>query len=222
MQGQDRRLTVQLRMAAALGVPRHVGSAVPREHHVAKSVHAPLMIDWIRARWDPAVVVCFRHPLDVVASVLAAGNVGRSGDDIGGRLSRAAREVGTESYGVPLPTSGDRLPYVAWRVGLVMSVLADACRDNPAFHVVQHGETCEDPVGRFRDLVSGLGLTWTADTEAFVRTSNRPGTTWQTARVAHEQKDRWRTRLALSDARAASQVLRQFPIAARYEDQLSL
>src|SRR5215207_1515407 len=43
MQGQDRRLTVQLRMAAALGVPRHVGSAVPREHHVAKSVHAPLM-----------------------------------------------------------------------------------------------------------------------------------------------------------------------------------
>ena len=28
-------------------------------------------LDWLRANWDPVVIVCLRHPLDVVASGLA-------------------------------------------------------------------------------------------------------------------------------------------------------
>ena len=213
MQSSDRRLTPRLRLAAALAVPRH---RRPSPHRIVKSVHAPLMVDWLTARWDPAVVVCFRHPLDVVASVIEAGTGARTARGITRLLSPEALAVGTVRYRVPLPDGDDQVAYTAWRVGLVMSALLDTCRDHPDFHVVHHERVCEDPVGQLHALVDAVGLEWTADTEALVTDSNQPGTLWQTRRVAREQRDRWRTRLTPSDARLAAQVLSQFPIAARY------
>lgn len=215
MQSDEPRLTPRLRLAAALAVPRQGRAAAPRR--VVKSVHAPLMLDWITARWAPAVVVCFRHPLDVVASVIEAGTCGRTGGAITRLLSPAALAIGTERYAVPLPDGDGRVPYTAWRVGLVMSALTDACRARPEYHVVHHEQLCEQPVDRFREVVHAVGLEWTADTERFVTASNQPGTLWQTNRIAREQRDRWRTRLTPADARAAIEVLRRFPIAARYE-----
>jgi hypothetical protein len=220
MESTARRLTPRLRLAAALGVPRHLDPTVERANIVVKSVRAPFMLDWIRARWDPSVVVCFRHPLDVVASVLAAGNVGRSATAVFRRLPRDAREVGTDRYGVPFPTRDDRVEAIAWRVGLVMSYLEDECRAHPEFHVVEHARICEDPSVRLRELVAAVGLTWSEDTEAFVTGSNREGTTWETSRVASEQRDRWRSRLTPEQAQAASRIISGFPIAARYEDDL--
>jgi hypothetical protein len=207
----------RLRVAAALGVPSHLKLRVPPANYVVKSVHAPLMIDWIRRRWQPEVVVCFRHPLDVVASALAMGFLGRSGPFVLGSLSRAARSIGTDQFGVAIPTSDNLVATVAWRVGLVMSVLAEQCRQNPTFHVVDHEQTCADPVGHFRELVTSVGLTWTPATEAFVLDSNKSGAGWETNRLASEQSQRWRSRLPLSDARAAANILNQFPIAAHYE-----
>jgi hypothetical protein len=211
---------LRLHLAAALGVPRHLQPHVERQHHVVKSVHAPFMIDWIRSHWDPTVVVCFRHPLDVTASVLASGNVGRSGAVIVDRLSREAHAYGIEHYGVPIPTGDAKVAYVAWRVGLVMSKLADECRAHPEFHVVDHARVCKDPPARLRELVDAVGLTWTDDTEAFVASSDRPGTTWQTTRVASEQRDRWRSRLTPAEVSTAAEILAQFPIASRYEAEL--
>ena len=180
------------------------------------------MVDWIRARWSPTIVVCFRHPFDVLAGFLAIGILRGSGKALIQQMSAAARAYGTDFYGVPVPTGDNPVPYVAWRVGLVMSVLDDACRANPTFHVVEHEQTCDDPVGRFRELVSAVGLGWTADTEAFIVDSNRPGTRWERNRVASEQKDRWRDRLSAADVRAASRVLAQFSIATRYGADLSM
>jgi hypothetical protein len=214
MQSSERRLTPRLRLAAALAVPRQGRAPAPRR--VVKSVHAPLMLDWITARWDPAVVVCFRHPLDVVASVIEAGTCGRTGGAVTRLLSPAALAVGTDAYGVPLPDGDGQVAFTAWRVGLVMSALADACRAHPEYHVVHHEQLCEQPVERFRALVEAVGLEWTADTERFVTESNQPGTLWQTNRIAGEQQDRWRTRLTPADARVATEVLCRFPIAARY------
>lgn len=222
MESLARRLTPRLRLAAALGVPRHLSPDVEREHVVVKSVRVPFMLDWIRARWNPTVVVCFRHPLDVVASVLAVGNVGHSAEAIEQRLPPAARDYGTDHYGVPFPDDADRVRCLAWRVGLVMSRLDDARRANPEFHVVEHSRICEDPPARLRELVDAIGLTWTADTETFVLDSDQPGTVWQTKRVAGDQRDRWRTRLTPDDARAAAAVLRQFPIADRYASALDI
>jgi len=175
------------------------------------------MLDWITARWDPVVVVCFRHPLDVVASVIEAETGGRTGGAIRRLLSPDALTIGTDRYGVPLPVGDDQLPYTAWRVGLVMSALTDACRAHPEFHVVHHEQVCEHPVDRLRELVEAVGLEWTPDTERFVLDSDQPGVLWETNRIAREQHGRWRTRLTPADARVATQVLSQFPIADRYE-----
>jgi hypothetical protein len=112
--------------------------------------------------------------------------------------------------------------FLAWRAGLVMSRLEDACRANPEYHVVEHSRICEDPPARLHELVDAVGLTWTDETEAFVTGSNRPGSTWETSRVARDQRDRWRTRLTPEQAQAASRILAQFPIAARYEDDLAV
>jgi hypothetical protein len=220
MESPGKSVSLRLQLAAALGVPRHLQPHVDRDHHVVKSVHAPFMIDWIRARWDPTVVVCFRHPLDVIASVRAADIVGRSGGVIVSRMSRETRAYGLEHYGVPLPTDDDQVACLAWRVGLVMSRLADECRAHPEFHVVDHARICESPSERLRELVAEVGLSWTDDTEAFVASSNRPGTTWQTTRVASEQRDRWRSRLTPGEVSAASEIVAQFPIASRYDGDL--
>jgi hypothetical protein len=216
MQGERGRLTARLRVAAALGVPIGTVRDTTPEHRVVKSVHAPLMIEWIRARWDPVVVVCFRHPLDVVASAVAAGNLGRSGASIVGRIPLAARRLGTEHYGVPMPTD-DLVSCIAWRVGLVMSSLAESCEANPQFHVVDHATTCEDPVRRLQELVRALGLVGTSETERFVTASNRRGSTFEPARVAREQQGRWRHRLSVDDAHAARAILEQFPVAEHYD-----
>jgi Sulfotransferase family len=222
MRSTERHFTLRLRLVAACGVPAHTAAAMEAEHHVVKSVHAPLMIEWIRARWDPVVVVCFRHPLDVVASAVEARIAGGSAANLMRLLTPETRAVGTDHYGVPLPSGDDQAPYVAWRVGLVMSALDDACRDHPEFHVVDHEQVCANPVDRLRELVDAVGLTWTADTEAFVTESNRPGTTWTTNRIASELPGRWRTRLTPEQARSAADVLRQFPIAARYASELDV
>jgi hypothetical protein len=102
----------------------------------------------------------------------------------------------------------------------VMSVLDDARRAHPEFHLVEHQVVCEDPVGRFRELAGALGLEWSSGAEKFVAASNRPGGRWETNRVASEQKDRWRTRLSPDDIRSARHVLAQFPISTRYEADL--
>ncbi|HXY91057.1 MAG TPA: sulfotransferase, partial [Acidimicrobiia bacterium] len=63
------RVTARLRAAQITAVPRN--RAGDFSSRIVKSVRAQLALDWICARWSPTVVVCRRHPLDVVASALA-------------------------------------------------------------------------------------------------------------------------------------------------------
>jgi hypothetical protein len=214
-----RRIPIRLRAAGALAVPKHLQPGT--ENHVVKSVLAPFMIDWIRARWDPVVVVCFRHPLDVVASFIDVGLARTTRVGVIDRLSAAARAVGTDRFRVPIPPRDDIVACTAWRAGLVMSVLDEAVAQHPEFRVVNYEDVRPDPVGQLRALAEALGLEWTADTEDFVVRSNRPGVRFEIARVAELQLDRWRTRLTPAEASAASEVLAQFPIAARYAGQLA-
>jgi hypothetical protein len=220
MLAPNAQITLKVRLGAALAVPKHTGH--PVQHHVVKSVLSPFMLDWIRARWDPIVVICFRHPLDVVASFIDAGLARGAGRDVIARMSPESRAYGAEIYGVPEPSGDNLVEFVAWRVGLVMSVLDDARFKHPQFHVVEHEAVCADPVGQLRTLVDAVGLEWTSETEDFVLGSNRPGRRFEIARVAREQKGRWKKRLSPDDAHAAAHLLAQFPIANRYEADLPL
>src|SRR5207247_758089 len=66
----ERPRPARVAAAAILDVPAEPG---PNEHVVVKSVHAPLALEWVAARFEPAVVVVLRHPLNVIASLLELG-----------------------------------------------------------------------------------------------------------------------------------------------------
>jgi hypothetical protein len=210
----DAPIRLRLRLAAITAVPRHVGW--PVAHHVVKSVRAPFILDWLRAGWDPVVVVCFRHPLDVVASFVEMWMARRTGQELLAELTNEARQQARERFAVPEPTGTNPVAYVAWRAGVVMSMFEEACRDHPELHVFEHGLVCADPLGQLHELVDAVGLEWRPEVEEYIARSNQPGTRYQLTRVALEQQDRWRERLSRDDAKLAADVLSRFPISGRY------
>jgi hypothetical protein len=205
----DPHVTPSLRVARALAVPwRGKG-----EHHqIVKSIRLPFALEWVSARWRPAVICCRRHPLDVVASQLELGHE----VDLQW-LPPAARAVATERYGVAEPSRYGVVTGVAWRIGLSMSALDDACRAHPDFHVIDHEVLCRDPRAEFRRLFDAIGLEWSAGVESLIERSNRPGAGYETHRVASDQAGKWRDRMSADDARAAADVIAQFPIARLYD-----
>ncbi len=203
------KLSFRLRLVFALAVPRHLPDS-PR-HRVVKSIRSHFMLEWLLANWRPTVVVCRRHPLDVVASHMEMGF-----EPAPLYVSRIVSDEGERRFGVPVPP-WQRVLHYAWSVGVIMSVLDEAIAAHPEFHVFDHEDVCVDPVGRFGTLARALGLEWTADDDARVTASNRPGTGYQLRRVAADLPGSWRDRLTPEDARDAAAVLAQFPIAARYD-----
>jgi hypothetical protein len=204
------RITPRLRMVITLAVPRYLPPGT--QHHVVKSTRLAYSLDWVAANWQPTIVVCRRHPLDVVASRLEL-----FGEEPIEWIGATARARAADDFGVEEPPPRQYVACTAWRVGVVMSRFDAAADRDPHVRVAEHAELCADPVGRFRALVDDLGLQWTADTEAFVVDSNQAGRGLDMHRVATEQRDRWRTRLTSDDARIAARVLAQFPIAERYD-----
>jgi hypothetical protein len=202
----------RLRVAHACAVPRHLRLREPSRHRVVKSVRAQLMLEWVLANWSPRVVVCRRHPLDVVASRLEMDVFPIVPDAV----MRHVYDVGMRRFGVEQPPA-DRVLHHAWSVGANMSVLDDAVRAHPEFAVVDHEDLCADPIGRFRALAGALGLDWMADDEARLVAADRPGTGFELNRVAADVPGSWRQRLPPEDARAAAAMLRKFPIAERYD-----
>ena len=106
--------TLQLRVAARLAVPKHAPAG--RSTKVVKSVGAHFALDWLRANWDPVVIVCFRHPLDVVASGLAL-RIPYALE----WLAPTPRAQAHTRYGVAEPSATDPVTSMAWRTGLLMS-----------------------------------------------------------------------------------------------------
>ena len=202
--------TLQLRVAARLAVPKHAPAG--RSTKVVKSVGAHFALDWLRANWDPVVIVCFRHPLDVVASGLAL-RIPYALE----WLAPTARAQAHARYGVAEPSATDPVTSMAWRTGLLMSILDQHVRDHPEVNVAEHEYLCEAPVDRMRDLVGSIGLDWSPDAERFIGEHDAPGAGFDIIRVASEQSGKWRSRLSDDEARRAASVLAQFPISERYD-----
>ncbi len=199
----DPHETLRTRVVEGLAIPLHPERRV--EHPVVKSVRLSYALEWVAARWGPSVVVCRRHPLDVIASALDLGWDVRP--EMATRFAR---------YDIPLPDQDNVAACTAWWVGLQMSALDDAVRAHPEYHTVDHAELCSDPLGSFRRLAASVGLVWTSGVEEYIVATDRPGSGYAVNRVASEQNGRWRERLSVADARAAVRVLRQFPIGERY------
>ncbi len=204
-------VTLRLRAASRLAVPTFLPAGT--RHRIVKSVRVQFALDWISARWNPIVVVCRRHPLHIVASLLELGHDHRIEC-----LSPGARAFAVARFGAAEPETDDPLVCHTWRTGLLSAALDGALRVHPEFHAIDHEDFCREPVEQFHALADALGLEWTSECEAFVQESNRPGSGYELNRVAAEEPEKWRRRLTADEAKIAVRVLAQFPMAERYDD----
>jgi hypothetical protein len=174
---------------------------------LVKSVHAPLALEWLAARWHPRVIVTLRHPFNVIASWMELGWGGCALE-----TNPIVRERFGRAWRLPeLSAGASRLERIAWEVGLFTSALHAGVDGNEDWLAVSHETLCADPKGAFQSLFAQLDLPWSQRTEAFLKESNRPGTGYSTLRVAAEQPDRWRQRLTTDQIERIWSVLSRFP-----------
>jgi hypothetical protein len=201
----------KLRTVERLAVPERA----PRDgdHLVAKSVYAPLALEWIAERFEPKVVVVIRHPLNVVSSWRALGWLERAGDDMLDELDPRAKDDLASTLGVPAPNrEASALTRAAWLAGALTSSLVATAAGHPAWNLVSHESLCERPRDGFSQLASALGLRWTDEVGRQVDAMNRPGEGFDIGRVASELPEVWRHRLTTEQAEEALDILRRFPV----------
>jgi hypothetical protein len=198
------RLSWRLRLLSLLAAPPSTGGEPGRV--LVKTVHAPLALEWIGARFQPRVLLVERHPLNVVASWTELGWGGCALDTNPTVRARFGARWKLPQLG-PDPTPLDR---VAWEVGLFTSALHAAADRHPDWPVASHDALCLDPEAGFRRLHERLGLSWRPETSAYLEESNRPGMGWSMSRVAADQPESWKKRLQPGQIRAVWSVLSRF------------
>lgn len=198
-----RRVSPRLRFLSAIAAAPSV--RVPADRILVKSVHAPLALEWIGARFSPRVVVVVRHPLNVLASWTELGWGGNGLD-----TNPTVRERFAGRWGMPsLPAAATPLQRAAWEVALFTCALDDALERHPDWLRASHEALCVDATRGFRALHEALGLRWTERADELLAQGDRPGTAFATERVRAEQPDRWRTRLSARQLEEIRSVLRE-------------
>jgi hypothetical protein len=179
------------------------------QHVLVKSVQCARSIEWIQQKFEPQVVLLFRHPLNALASWRDLGFV-RNPREGAALADDARRRWGVSEPGPDAP----QLAQQAFIFGVLTEALMAAAAHHPEWVVAQHETLCADASMGLRDLAGQLGLTWTERAEQFVRDSDRVGEGYATKRVASDQPDRWRERLSDTDVDVIRRVLAEFPHAA--------
>jgi hypothetical protein len=207
---------VRLRVASRLAAR---DAAVATEAAVIKSVHCPLSIEWITARWQPVVLVVLRNPLNVLASYqkLAMADQDRRLD----REPSVRDRVMTPLDVRPLPDPASTLARASWQLGLLMSSLLDVAGRH-GWVISWHEDLCDDPSASFSAMARSLGLGWHGSGDAYLRSSDRPGGGFSVNRVAAEERDRWRKTLARDQVDEIARVLAGFSPLAPWFDAWGL
>ena len=198
------RVTPRLRVLAWTAAAP--STRVPGRIVMVKTVHAPLALEWIAARFRPRVVVVLRHPLNVLASWVELGWGGSALDTNPRILERFGRR-----WTLPeLAPDASPLQRIAWEVGLFTSALHGGAGEHPDWLPASHESLCQDTEAGFHDLFARLGWPWPSRASAYVEETNRPGTGFTTFRVAAEQPESWRRRLSPEQIGEAWSVLCRF------------
>ena len=201
----------RLRLAAALAVPER--AAGPTDLIVVKSVHAQLALEWIAERCPVRVMIVLRHPLNVLSSWKELGWLAGADADPLAELDPRVREEVAERIGAaPVDDADTPMTRAAWLVGLLTSVLLTHAEKHPDWAVVSHESLCERPHELFSTVASRLGLRWSAQSDALLDQLDRPGSGYETMRVASDLVEIWRTRLTSDEVREASAALGRFPV----------
>jgi hypothetical protein len=165
---------------------------VPGYRMVIKEVAAFMCLEWLAARYDPAVLVVIRHPCPTILSEL------KQGTDPQRSRQAMLRQPGLW-HGSRLPfrkilenaESAEAILASIWAIRL--HILAEALARHPEWQIVHYEALCAEPAAQFRRLFENFDLPWTKRVEQFViqsSTSHKPGQ-YSGVRLSAEQADRW-------------------------------
>jgi Sulfotransferase family len=174
---------------------------------LVKTVHAPLSIEWLASEFDIDVLVLLRHPGSILASWIS---VDMNDQYVPFHDNPAVRRLAAE-WEVPLP-GPDHLERLIWQIGILLTGLERAAAHHPNWTVRTHEQLCRQPVQEFQRLYRDLGLQWSDGAAANLAGNDRPGTGFNTQRVAAELPDDWKRRLTGHQASELQRVLAGFPL----------
>lgn len=165
---------------------------VPGYRMVVKEVAAFMCLEWLAARYHPAVLVVIRHPCPTILSELAQGtDPQQSRQALLHQSSLWKGDMAPYQDVLEKAESAVEILATIWAVRL--HVVAGALARHPEWQVVQYEALCADPMNQFRNLFEALGLAWTAAVEQFViqsSTSHKPGH-YSGVRLSAQQPDKW-------------------------------
>ncbi len=191
---------------AATASPRP--GAAPAGPRIVKTVHAPLAAEWLVSTLRPdAAFVVVRHPANVIGSWR---DLGWDLDVFPWRSEALWRAYGPPEGDPGAIPADDFARRAAWMFALVANALVAAAEVH-GLAVVDHEDVLEAPVPRLAALAADLGLTWTAEAEAWVGERDQPGSGYEIHRVAAAERGRWRSRLPEADLRSVAEVIARFP-----------
>jgi len=174
---------------------------------LVKTVHAPLVMDWLASEFEFDVLVLLRHPGSVLASWIA---LDMDAQYVPFSETPAVRRL-AEQWEVRLPGS-DHLEQMIWQIGVLIMALEKAAAHHPDWVVRTHEQMCRNPVEEFRLLYAELGLHWNEQAEEFLVENDRPGKGFRTRRLAAELPDNWKQRLTPHQIAEMQRVLAWFPL----------
>jgi len=189
---------------ATLAMRRHERGAV-----VVKSVNLAFALDWIDARYAPAMVLVRRHPLDIVASWLERG-WGFGAHLYADEESRwLARHV-SKSTAVPEVPRDPGPAQVAWWIGVLLRVQELAAAAHPAWITISHDQACVDAEGAFGAALEQLGVKPGPSLRRYIDSTDSYGTAYEVKRNRREQPGSWRKKLTEPQVTEAVAILRDF------------
>jgi hypothetical protein len=210
---ESRYVPRPLRIKLALAAARLATEAAsPPPTVLVKTVFAGLSTEWLAHEFDPAMVIVWRHPLNIVPAWIERGYPAEALNALKALRTRFER---TEVWP---PPAGESLESTTWAACAIGVILLEAASRHPDWLVISHEELCVDPLVAFRSVFAGLGLPEPADLAGRLAETDRPGTGYEIHRETAMQPLRWRHRLSPADQETILNAVRRFeetsPVAA--------
>jgi len=178
--------------------------ATPPPVVLVKTVFGGLSSEWIAHEFDPAMVVMWRHPLNIVPAWIERGYPAVALNALKALRTRFERTK------VWPPPAGESLESTTWAACAIGVILLEAASRHPDWLVVSHEELCLDPVKAFRSVFARLGLAEPQNLAGQLAETDRPGTGYEINRETAMQPLRWRRRLAPPDQETILRVVERF------------
>lgn len=186
---------------------------LPGYRIVVKEVAAFMCLEWLVARYDPAVLVVIRHPCPTILSELKQGT-----DAEQSRLALLRQpylwDGRLQFHRAALEQAQTPVEILAIIWAVRQRVLADALGRHPDWQLVFYEALCADPPGHFRRMFVTFGLPWTKQVEQYVIESStvQAGGLYSGRRLSAQQVDKWRQEMSAAEIAAVRRAVEPFEL----------